>query len=288
MWGCTPGHYRGPAMLSSDNVCFMWSLIFSEVTWLGVDVPTPKLSAATPLTWGGCCIGLEGLGLEGSHAKLTGEFCMWCTMVFSGCLEFPPDATLRIEDPTRGWVSSVAWSSQRAFMLGIVGMNKFSFSRVFNMHIIACWKASMLSGALFKLCRSVWHRWIISSSSSRLNMIPLISSAIESNNGFLCQWILVCQFDVARDLSCASLNRRGLSSDDRSELLSMLQPSESLKSSGADGAGAEEAFREVPEGRSLWSADRSSRIGKLYSLIDGKGWAVEGRGFSVHVPNNVL
>jgi len=173
-------------------------------------------------------------------------------------------------------------------MLGIVGMNKFSFSIVFNMHIIACWKASMLSGALFMLCRSIWHRWIISSSSSRPNMIPLISSTIGFNNGFLCWWILVCQFDVVWDLSCVSLNRHGLLSDDRSELLSMLQLSESLKISGAESAGAEEVFREVPEDRSPWSPNRLSRIGELCSLIIGKGWAIGRRGFSIHIPDDAL
>jgi len=109
----------------------------------------------------GCCVRLEGLGMEGSRTKLAGKFCTWCTVVFSGDLESPPEATPPIEDSTCGWVSSVAWSSRRAFMLGIVGMNKFSFSRIFNMHIIVCWKALTLSGALCKLCRSVWHKWII-------------------------------------------------------------------------------------------------------------------------------
>ena len=51
-------------------------------------------------------------------------------------------------------------------------------------------------------------------------------------------------------------------------------------------SGATGAFKEVPSGRSPRLAGILSRIGELYSLIDGMGWVGRRGNFSFHVPED--
>jgi len=129
-------------------------------------------------------------------------------------------------------------------------------------------------------------RWIISLSSSRPNIIPLILSARESNKGLSCGRLWVCQFDDACDLTHVLSNRwlEGYSSsDERSELSSVHQPSKPSKVSVVGASEATGVFEEVPSGKSPRSAGILSRISELHSLIDGMGWVGRRENLSFHV-----